>query len=199
MKKLLFALVCALMLGSCDNATGPSGTAGLQTHAYFPYSIGDEYVWQVRDRNFDSTYTRTWRVTTAQKIDSHYYNVHVSDEYWHHDIKVGEGPAMRRDTSLYRVQGDSIFFRNGTFVYLSVDFARNYQPGGGSTFMYVKDTSNVVVPAGTFAGKIMRWDDGRHIYARGVGMIYSEYIFSSGYEPVEIRLQSAKIGGRSYP
>lgn len=199
MKKLLYTLVFAFMISSCDNSTGPSDGLGIQTHPYFPYSIGDEYVWQVTDHNFDTTYTRTWKVTTAQKIDSHFYKVHVSDEYMHSDIKVGQGPEMRRDTSLYRVQSDSIFFRRGTFEYLSVDFASNYQPGEGSTFMYVKDTSNVVVPAGRFAGKIMRWDDGKHIYAQGVGMIYSEYVFSGGYEPVEIELLSAKIGGRSYP
>lgn len=199
MKKLLFLTASAIMISSCDSSTGPAVGVSLQTHPYFPYSIGDEYVWQVNDLNFDTTYTRTWQVTTAQKIDSNWYYVHVSDEYFHTNIKFGQGPAMRRDTSLYRVQSDSIFLRTGTFEYLSVDFTRNYQPGGGSTFMYVKDTSNVVVPAGTFAGKIMRWDDGRHIYAQGVGMISSEYVSSSGYEPVEIELLSAKVGGRSYP
>jgi hypothetical protein len=196
MKKLLLLASLLLVVASCDNATGPAGSVALQTHPYFPYSIGDEYVWQVHDHNNDTIYTRTWKVTTAQKIDSNYVYVHVSDEYFHEDIKVGQGPAMRRDTMLYRVQGDSVFINKVKEPIL--DFSRNYQPGGGSTFRYVKDTTDVSVPAGLFNGKIMRWDDGKHIYARGVGMIYSEFI-ASIYKPIEIKLLSAKIGGRSYP
>jgi hypothetical protein len=196
MKKHLLFAAFLLMIASCETASGPSDVANLQTHPFFPYAVGDEYVWQVNDHYNDTTYTRTWKVTATKK---EYYFVHVSDEYLHSDIKVGQGPALRRDTDLYRVSGDSVFNRRDTREGLLLDFSHTYEPGGGSTFRYVKDTNNVVVPAGTFSGKIMRWDEGRHVYAQGVGMIYSEFIFGGFYEPVEIVLLSAKVGGRSYP
>lgn len=106
---------------------------------------------------------------------------------------------MRRDTFFYRVQGDSVFFTTGAEEVLSIDFTEIYEPGERPVWRFVKDTTNVVVPAGTFDGKIMQWDEAMHVYSPGVGMIYSRFVFGGVSPPIITELLSAKIGGRVYP
>jgi hypothetical protein len=197
MKKLLILLGLCALLVACDNGSTPGEGGSIQTHQFFPYTVGDEYVWQVESP--DTIYTRTWTVASYQKLDSHIYQMHVSDEYWHDGLEIGPNDkGMFRDTTFYRVEGQSVFIRKRTSSeLLTLDFGADFKPGS-SAFTYLKDTTGVVVPAGTFAGKIMKSDQAHHVYAQGVGMIYSYFALTAN-RPIIIRLQSARVGGRRYP
>jgi hypothetical protein len=106
-------------------------------------------------------------------------------------------PEPLSTRELIRIDANGLTHRDKVYGVMSIDRSRVFDPAAtDSVGMYLNDTTNVRVTAGTFKSAVnfrSRYAYGdRSIYARGVGMIYRQT--SNSY----MKLLYAVIGGRRY-
>jgi hypothetical protein len=202
MKRVSLILILALLSLSCDAGSGPNGPRVRLSSEFMPLAIGNTWTyqetWYMENALFLTdtvTYTVTNRVSKAGKTYFEY--MPTQDTAW---LENAEWGFLNLDTFYfrteepgrvysYREEGEQLYYDfNATFDSLR----KVYLP-----IARVKDTTEIVVPAGRFTDcTILQGGVGGilvDVFAKGVGIVYRDV------DGPNRRLLSAKVGGRSYP
>jgi hypothetical protein len=192
--RIFLAITAVLALSSCDSSTGPAENMYDTQGSLAPYAIGDKYAFQI--------YVNDWLGDTAHYevikdtiIDGETWQIHKRTASFHYTLENSPEPLSTRE--LIRIDANGLTHHDNVYGVMSIDRSRAFDPTAtDSVGMYLNDTTNVRVTAGTFrtaANFRSNYSHGdRSIYAPGVGMIYRQT--SNSY----MELLYAVIAGKRY-
>jgi hypothetical protein len=191
---ILLALAALLSINSCDSPAEPADNIYDTSGSLTPYTIGDKYAFQMFVNDFLGD-TIHYEVVKDTLIDGETWQIHDRRSTFLFTEENSPDPITRRE--LVRIDANGLSKRLMMYGLMPIDGSRSFDASATDSIgMYVSDTTNVRVTAGTFTNASnfrSRYQYGdRSIYAPGIGMIYRET--SNSY----MTLLYAVIGGKRY-